>query len=34
MKVIDALADDGSSNKYMAGHISQAVIDDTFLVNA
>lgn len=33
MNVINALADDGSQSKYLAGHISKKVMDDTFLVN-
>jgi hypothetical protein len=33
MKIIDSLADDGSKSKYLAGHVSREIMDDTFLVN-
>lgn len=34
MEIINTLADDGSKSKYLAGHISKSIMDDTFLVNA
>jgi hypothetical protein len=34
MNIINDLADDGRTSKYMQGHISKQIMDDTFLVNA
>lgn len=33
MKIIDSLADDGSKSRYLQGHISKEVMDETFMVN-
>lgn len=34
MDIIETLQDDGKKSKYLAGHISKNIMDDTFLVNA
>jgi hypothetical protein len=34
MEIITHLADDGKQSKYLEGHISQDVMNNTFLVNA
>ena len=34
MQIINSLADDGKTSKYLQGHISKQVMDETFLVNA
>ena len=34
MQIINSLADDGKQSRYMAGHISKSIIDDTFLVTS
>jgi len=34
MEIIEDLQNDGKKSKYMAGHISKNIMDDTFLVNA
>jgi hypothetical protein len=34
MQIIESLQDDGKKSKYLAGHISKNIMDETFLVNA
>lgn len=34
MQIIHSLEDDGKKSKYLQGHISKNIMDDTFLVNA
>jgi len=34
MEIIENLQDDGKTSKYMHGHISKQIMDETFLVNA
>jgi hypothetical protein len=34
MEVLEVLQDDGSKSKHLAGHISKAILDNTFLINA